>query len=228
MEKKINLGSKPFTIAFSGGCFSGKTSTMKALKSILEKYGFTVIILDELIRKSQKAKATKSIDEIRRDANEYFELQKEIIQEKIKQENKAFNSSKPIIYLFDRALTDSLFYYEFYVDKNNLHNKLSYFEFYEDIVNSVIKSFNLLDMLIEFKPLMNIKNEDTMRPAMINNSAQVEYLGIHRNNAAFFIPLQIAKAHKGYVEIDLSDPSCNNCIELIINKIQEVCKLQKR
>ena len=29
---KINLGGFPFTIAFSGGCFSGKTSTMEALK----------------------------------------------------------------------------------------------------------------------------------------------------------------------------------------------------
>ena len=42
---KINLGSFPFTIAFSGGCFSGKTSTMEALKYILEKDGFLLKLL---------------------------------------------------------------------------------------------------------------------------------------------------------------------------------------
>ena len=42
---KINLGGFPFLIAFSGGCFSGKTSTMEALKSILEKEGYNLVIV---------------------------------------------------------------------------------------------------------------------------------------------------------------------------------------
>ena len=75
---KINLGGLPFTIAFSGGCFSGKTSTMEALKFILEKEGYNVVIISEAMRETEVAKSGMSIDAIRQDANLYFKLQKEI------------------------------------------------------------------------------------------------------------------------------------------------------
>lgn len=223
MEKKINLGNAPFTIAFSGGCFSGKTSTMQALKSILEKEGYKVVIIDENIRN----KNITSIDEIRKNPNSYFELQKEIIQEKIKQENEAFNSEKPIIYLFDRALTDSLFYYEFYVDKSNLAHKGEYFGFHKWLIDNVMNSMFNIDMLIEFKPLLGIQTDDKMRPASLQASSISEFLAIHRNNVAFYNEL-LRNANKGYLQIDLNKIESNNCIDLIIDKIQEVCKLQKR
>lgn len=220
--EKINIGNKPFTIAFSGGCFSGKTSTMKALKSTLEKEGNEVIILSELIRETEKAKRINSIDEIRRCPNMYFDLQKDIIRAKVQQEFKAFFSNRPVIYLFDRALTDSLFYYEFYVDKSNLCNKQNYFAFYEQLICNIKNSFNYLDLIVEFKPLKQIKNDDMMRPATIEYSAQAEYLGIHRNNMAFL------KSPDNYMQLDLSSVSGNNSIEQIINKIKKICLEQQR
>ena len=106
----IKLSGFPFTIAFSGGCFSGKTSTMEALKSVLEKDGYKVVIVSEAMRETEVAKSGMSIDAIRQDANLYFKLQKEIIKKKVKQERDVpFNDEPDTIYLFDRAITDSLF-----------------------------------------------------------------------------------------------------------------------
>lgn len=228
MEKKINLGNAPFTIAFSGGCFSGKTSTMQALKSILEKEGYKVVIIDENIRKTEKAKkCSDSIDALRANPDSYFELQKEIIQEKIKQENEAFNSKKPNVYLFDRALTDSLFYYEFYVDKSKLAHKDDYFNFHKWLIDNIFNSMYHLDLLVEFKPLLGIHTDDKMRPANLGIASSSEFLAIHRNNVAFYNEL-LRNANKGFLQIDLNKIESNNCIEQIINKIQKVCKLQKR
>lgn len=168
---KINLGGLPFTIAFSGGCFSGKTSTMEALKSILEKEGYNVVIISEAMRETEAAKSGMSIDAIRQDANLYFKLQKEIIQKKINQEFEAFNGKPDTIYLFDRAITDSLFYYEFYVDKGKLDNKEEYFKFHKYLLDKVSSTLNQVDLLIEFKPLNNRDiNADKMRPAYLSLS----------------------------------------------------------
>ena len=157
----IKLSGFPFTIAFSGGCFSGKTSTMEALKSVLEKDGYKVVIVSEAMRETEVAKSGMSIDAIRQDANLYFKLQKEIIKKKVKQERDVpFNSEPDTIYLFDRAITDSLFYYEFYVDKSKLDNKEDYFRFHRLLLKRVSFLLNQIDLLIEFKPLENCSVKD--------------------------------------------------------------------
>ena len=222
----INLGNFPFTIAFSGGCFSGKTSTMEALKSILEKDGYEVVIISEAMRETEVAKSGMSIDAIRQDANLYFKLQKEIIQKKINQEfDVAFYGEPSTIYLFDRAITDSLFYYEFYVDKSKLDNKYEYFNFHKYLIDKVNYLLSKLDLLIEFKPLENCDiNDDKMRPAYLKSASYSESICIHRLNSFY---RRKDNVH-GFMEVDLNNPYYNNCIEQIINKIKETCRAQRR
>lgn len=221
----IKLGGFPFTIAFSGGCFSGKTSTMEALKSILEKDGYKVVIVNEAMRETEVAKSGMSIDAIRQDANLYFELQKEIIRKKINQEFEAFNGEPNTIYLFDRAITDSLFYYEFYVDKSKLDNKKDYFGFHKYLINKVSLMLNQIDLLIEFKPLKNCNmNDDKMRPAYLEEASYSEYECIHRLNYTY----RRDATNLSFMGIDLNSEYYNNCVEQIINKIKETCRAQRR
>lgn len=221
----IKLGGFPFTIAFSGGCFSGKTSTMEALKSILEKEGYKVAIINEAMRETEVAKSGMSIDAIRQDANLYFKLQKEIIQKKIDQEFKAFNGEPNTIYLFDRALTDSLFYYEFYVDKSKLDNKEEYFKFHKYLLDKVSSTLNQVDLLIEFRPLENCNiNDDKMRPAYLEEVSYSEFNCIRRLNYSY---RQRDDRH-GSMYINLNSKYYNNCVERIINKIKETCQAQGR
>lgn len=223
---KINLGGLPFTIAFSGGCFSGKTSTMEALKSILEKEGYKVVIVSEAMRETEAAKSGMSIDAIRQDANLYFKLQKEIIQKKINQEFEAFNGEPNTIYLFDRAITDSLFYYEFYVDKGKLDNKEEYFKFHKYLLDKVSSTLNQVDLLIEFKPLNNRDiNADKMRPAYLSSASYSEFACIFILNNNYRRKLD---RKLGYYMVDLNDKYYNNCVEQIINKIRNVCQAQGR
>ena len=222
---KINLGGCPFLIAFSGGCFSGKTSTMAALKSILEKEGYKVVIVSEAMRETEVAKSGMSIDAIRQDANLYFKLQKEIIQKKINQEFEAFNGKPDTIYIFDRAITDSLFYYEFYVDKGKLDNKEEYFKFHKYLLDKVSSTLNQVDLLIEFKPLKNCNvNDDKMRPAYLEEASYSEYTCIHRLNYTYRRKDNV----QGFMSINLNNECSNNCIEQIIDKIKETCQAQQR
>lgn len=221
----IKLGGFPFIIAFSGGCFSGKTSTMEALKSILEKDGYRVVIISEAMRETKVAKSGMSIDAIRQDANLYFKLQKEIIRKKINQEFNAFNGKPNTIYLFDRAITDSLFYYEFYVDKSKLDNKEDYFSFHKFLLSKISSTLNQIDLLIEFKPLKNCNiNDDKMRPAYLKEASYSEYTCIHRLNYKY---RQKNKVHS-FMSINLNNTCSNNCIEQIIDKIKETCQAQGR
>lgn len=225
----IKLGGFPFTIAFSGGCFSGKTSTMEALKSILEKEGYNVVIISEAMRETEVAKSGMSIDAIRQDANLYFKLQKEIIRKKINQEFEAFNGEPNTIYLFDRAITDSLFYYEFYVDKSKLDNKKDYFRFHKYLISKVSLMLNKIDLLIEFKPLKNCNvNDDKMRPAYLEEASYLEYTCIHRLNYTYRRINSGLGYRLGFMSINLNNECNNNCIEQIIDEIKETCQAQGR
>lgn len=232
--EKINLGNKPFTIAFSGGCCSGKTSTMQALKSILEKQGYKVVIFDEIIRQTKEAEYhDNDIEKLRENTVSYFKLQKKIIEQKVEQEKEAFNCKEPVIFLFDRALTDSLFYFEFYVNKSHLLGgslKQDYFAFHRWLYREVMDSMYHLDMLVEFKPLLGVADSDTdtMRPNFLDIACYSEFLGIHRNNLALFYDLLDRTPRKAYLQFDLSTVDGNNCIESIIDKIQTVCLEQAR
>ena len=99
-------------IAFSGGCFSGKTTTMNLLKDKLIQNGIHVIVINENIRDFITSRNT-TIEAMRKDANAYFQLQYEIISDKMSKELRVLRTKKDnqpfqnTIVLADRSMIDS-------------------------------------------------------------------------------------------------------------------------
>lgn len=162
-------------VAFSGGCFSGKTTTINALKDKLEGRGKKVVVLDELIRKY----ATKPIDEIRKNPSEYLALQCRIIRGKMTQELKAFADTSDTIYLADRSIFDSLFYLTHCVDKSQLSDKdmLKFYDLYNEVASYIENKVNY-SYIIMFHPLQNAKTNDAFRPRLLSEASNYEYENI--------------------------------------------------
>lgn len=178
----------PYIVAFSGGCFSGKTTTINKVAKKLRQLGYTVYILNENIRDKKVFRKAGSIDNIRQDPNSYLLLQNEIIREKIENENEILGvkyTTKTII-LTDRALTDSLFYLSCYVDKVTLtlENK-KVFRHLFDSIYMYLSYTKRYDKVLEFKPL-KIENIDEYRPKDLEQLQFFEYEMIHCLNNNFF------------------------------------------
>lgn len=171
-------------IAFSGGCFSGKTTAAFVVKSYLENAGYKVVVLDELIRTA----TSKPIDEIRKNPAEYLKLQETIIRGKIEQEIKAFADTSGVVYLADRAITDSLFYLQNYVDKSSLSDEeiIRFCNLHKDVIQHAKYAFSDAGYfsVIEFKPLCG-ENTDKFRPKHINYSKEYEHDAIRALNLSF-------------------------------------------
>lgn len=170
-------------IAFSGGCHSGKTTSMGKLKKYLEKAGYSVVVLDELVRTATNI----PIDELRKDPSSYLEFQDVVIRAKMRQENAALEVGNEIVVLADRAITDSLFYLQNYVDKSKLTDDemILFCGLHNDIVNHATKMFETgYSIVLEFVPLHGI-NKDPYRPKHIDFSKQYEYEAIHLLNKSF-------------------------------------------
>ena len=73
---------KPVYIVFTGGCHSGKTTSMNMLKDIFQKQGKKVYIFSEIIRDLN----IPSIDELRQNHDKYIDVQYKIINQKIDME----------------------------------------------------------------------------------------------------------------------------------------------
>lgn len=190
-------------IVFSGACNSGKTTTIKAVAAKLRKQHYTVHILKELIREETDI----PIDELRKDANAYMELQDKIIRKKVQQELEAFADSPYSIYLADRAATDSMFYLENYVDKSQLDEKhIQMFCELHAMLNYYLEcNFWKYYCIVQFAPL-NVNEQDIYRPKHIDILKKYEALCIKRLNrfyADYFTP----KLSSHFVNVDL------NCIE---------------
>ena len=195
---------KPLYIIFTGGCHSGKTTSIQTIKKILEKRGKKVFIFSEIIRGHNIG----SIDDIRSDANKYMDLQNQIINEKIdmelsltipsyENEIDRYNS----VVLVDRAITDSLFYLTFYTNKNgfNEESKEKFFNTYNRIKKHLDNITNVYDYIFEFKPLQNITEDDSFRPKSLDKMKEIEYNMIHTYNKYYF------GQYERYHEIDLND-----------------------
>lgn len=170
-------------IAFSGGCFSGKTTTMNEVKAYLEDAGYKVVVLGELIRTT----TNKPIDVIRKDPTAYLRLQENIIRSKIEQENKALEDYSNTVYLADRAITDSLFYLQNYVDKSSLSDEdmVAYCKLHKEVIMHIdilSKANNFI--VIEFSPLIG-KSDDIFRPKHIEYSKEYEHDAISILNNQF-------------------------------------------
>lgn len=197
-------------IAFSGGCFSGKTTTMLLLKEELERNGKSVVILGENIRDFIKDDLT--IQDIRKDANTYFELQHKVIMSKIAFETRYMNAKykveKDIIVLADRSIIDSLFYLLFYVDKNQLTNKniCEYEKLYKLVDEWARNAYNgLYDMILMFEPLNLVCEDLTYRPNNINVLKYTESRMIKTLHNAYFGSTKYSKSNLAVVNIDLNN-----------------------
>lgn len=159
-------------IAFSGASHSGKTTFINVLKDTLKE---NVIVFDEIIRD----KISLSIDEIRKDSNLYFNTQLKIISQKIKQEVDTYKTQdKDKLYIFDRSIIDSYFYYMFYVDKSTLspENADKYFDFLHTLQKYVKFAMNkIYDCVFLFTPIDSTNNTDEMRPKNLSYKQQQEY-----------------------------------------------------
>lgn len=208
-------------IAFSGGCFSGKTTTMKLAKEVFESHGIKVIMLDELMRD----KKIVSIDEIRKNPVEYLNLQEEIITKKIDMEHALHLKNEKCVVLADRAITDSLFYLLFYVDKSQLDYKdMLRFEKLYAFVDEYARNkafYNIYDYLLEFKPLSNdvcVKAcDDIYRPMNLLVQRHSEYRLIRTLNRSYISPLSKCE----YYSVDVykkDEQELKNLFELIYEK----------
>lgn len=176
-------------LAFSGGCFSGKTSAIEAFKHLLIGQGVEVHTGNELVRNNAKA---VDIDKIRSNADKYLQFELDIINAKIEYEQslqKRFSDN--CIILLDRALTDSLMYYTLYINVNKLSDTSLdiYREFREKLSDAIYYSFaNIYTHVIEFLPLDApcYKAEDIeFRPSRVDTLKYVEHDVVQELNESY-------------------------------------------
>lgn len=164
--------NKPIVIAFSGGCFSGKTTTMEKLKETLEARGHRVTMLSELVREHK----IESIDKLRENPSDYLAFQYEVITAKIDAENGCKNADANVV-LIDRAITDSLFYLLFYVDKGKLSfdDLTLFYHLQRKTIEHIHKAFiKIYDLVIEFSPISKRCYDAVYRPKQIGALKYIE------------------------------------------------------
>lgn len=200
-------------IAFSGGVYSGKTTTLKALKLALEKVGKKVVMLDELIRIT----TDKPIDKLRLEPSEYFHIQEKIITQKMKQERMAFNDASDTIYLLDRSIYDSLFYLRNYVDTCRLTESelASFYKLHSTVTLFASYAALKYDSIYVFYPLHSKREDDKFRPRLLNDASMYEYHCIRTL-------VKYSKCDKEntfkYFEVDLNRINTEQVINFIVNE----------
>lgn len=207
-------------VAFSGGCFSGKTTTLNLLKDKLKGNGFEVVVLNENIR--EFLNASNTIEDVRRDANAYFILQEDVITNKIIRERRFLRNlnlqKTKLIVLADRSLIDSLFYYLFYVDKNNLTrlNAENYETFYEKIDKSIKTAFeHIYDLILMFEPLNKKCYDNTYRPISIDTLKYTESRMIKTLHDSYMAKCN--NENLAVMNIDLNKDSQESVVNYIYN-----------
>ncbi len=194
-------------IVFSGGCFSGKTTSINKFKEFFGEEN--CIVLNEVIRDI----LTVPIDELRSDYSEYLRFQEKVINMKIDQEDKAFESNHNKIILIDRSLADSLFYLTFYLDKSNLQESeiemlASLYQFVK--VSARIAYFSYYDVILNFSPLthsINAQTENIFRSSNVDTLKSIECDMIKNISKSFIV-------HNEEIDIDLNK---KDCIETFLN-----------
>lgn len=205
-------------IAFSGGCCSGKTSTIELVKEKLTAAGYNVKIISENMRELDvfKQNAGLTIDALRKDVSMYLSVQESIIPEKAKRELEASIDESDTIYLIDRALSDSIFYLQCYVNKSELSQSdvKRYYLLHNNAITLAQRAFtSLYDIVLEFTPL-SIVEKDVFRPqADLGYSNKFEYDAIHILNN-YFCPKE------KLIKVDLNTTKQLEMVEKIINMIK--------
>lgn len=205
--------SKPLVIAFSGGCFSGKTTTMEKLKELLEKRGHKVAMLSELVREHK----IESIDKLRQDPSAYLKFQQDIILEKIDAELNCTKLDVDVV-LVDRAITDSLFYLMFYVDKSRLSfDDIALFYSLQNRTRMHMKQAfeQIYHLVIEFSPINAVCDDKVFRPKQIGALKYIEHDIISMLNE-FAMPCTLGK----YIRCDLNTQTPENLILKIVERFK--------
>ena len=203
--------SKPVVIAFSGGCFSGKTTTMEKLKESLEKRGRSVATLSELVRECK----IESIDKLRQNPSAYLKFQQDIILEKIDAELICTKLNADVV-LVDRAITDSLFYLMFYVDKSKLaFDDIALFYGLQNRIRMHMKQAfeQIYSLVIEFSPINAMCDDKVFRPEQIGALKYIEYDFISMLN-----DYAVSSMPRKYIRWDLNTQSAEELILKIIEK----------
>lgn len=194
-------------ILLSGPCNSGKTTVLNALYNKLFSNGIKAMILNELIRQ----KTDKPIDELRKNAHEYLLLQEQIITEKMEQEKIAIGDTHTEVWIADRAITDSLYYLENYVNKTELSEEDTklFAKLHKRICNYLDRYFAYYN-LVQFTSLKAIE-QDMFRPKNFSSLQQYEYECINRLNEHYS-----RNSHNEFLKIDLNKITQENALEQII------------
>ena len=176
-------------IAFSGGCFSGKTTTMNKLLSYLKDKEYPVEVIGERARELMPQQYNGNIDLLRKNAKDYLKFEIDIISKKIQDEDNARAGESKKIYLIDRALSDSLFYLETYIDVKSLdlESAKAFTDFHKKLVDLLTKYLYRYNIMFEFEPIENSNNDDTFRPGNIDVIKHYEHNRIKRINDEFFV-----------------------------------------
>lgn len=185
MNKKCKL------IVFTGGCFSGKTTTMGVMKELFEKYfNINTIILKEPIRDYP---GSENISELRKNREEYLNMQIYTTNQRIDMTLSALEKYKDseTVILIDRGLADCMFYAMYYIhgDKLTEESRKKYNTFLRETENTALTKFynGVYDYVLEFKPLeINATEEDKkFRPVDIDEKKYIESNLIHAWNKKF-------------------------------------------
>jgi hypothetical protein len=193
------------TVAFSGGCFSGKTSTIEYIASNLD----FCIISNEVIRSKNNF---ISIEHIRQSPNEYVLFQDEVIRKKIETDIfKQKQDKRSSVLLIDRALTDSYMYLTNYVDLSKLTT--ASLKIYNELLIYLTYNINHFeyDLVIQFYPIKAICEDDIYRPNNIDFLKYIEY------NHLDFLNTRMYKSK--LVKYDLNVQRLEGILDLIESKI---------
>ena len=185
----MKKNKRPFVIAFSGGCCSGKTTALNAIKDRLEQEGFRVMSFKADTHAYLKER-NATIDSIRKVAFDYLRYQEFVCTEQWNFENqilREFYNDYDVI-LLDRSLFDCLFYtiYYFNLGDDGLRFGLGlerYYnlqlELYKHLQEAVDRVY---DLTLCFEPLMEPKGEVNTfsRPSNIKMLKHIEGLGIRK------------------------------------------------
>lgn len=166
------LDPMPFIVPFSGGCFSGKTTTMRDVQIILSKE-YNCRIVEEPIRRLKIA----SIDELRKRPSEYLKMQLKITPARINHELSLRETAMPAIFLVDRAIADSMFYPLFYLNTEELNNRELVKA--KDLFSLMQKSAQFLyngvyNHVLFFKPMELACTDTKFRPTRIDVLKYIE------------------------------------------------------
>lgn len=214
--------NKPKVFVFSGGCHSGKTTTMLKVKAILESEGKKV----QILKSSHRPLIKGSIDELRAKPIEYLDFQKKSILDRVALEKdlldgRPFEGCREII-LIDRALADFIFYLTFYTDKSCLTaEQLQDFESICSLANNqAVESYkDLYTHLFEFEPIPIPEGFDltSTRPAKLKSIQYSEYIFIHILNVYYVSGLSFCSSKRSTINLDCNaDESIKRIISTIM------------